>query len=302
MEKNLLHELTEKGKITPPTWLADGVQFLAMMGSTAYGVAGESSDRDVYGWAIPPKHFVWPHLAGEIQGFGRHAKRFEQYQQHHIYYAKNVWDVTVFSIIKFFQLCMDNNPNIIDALFVPDRCVIFETELARLVRENRKIFLHKGSFHRFKGYAYSQLAKLDHTRMHMPKSQSRRESIQKHGYDTKFAYHLVRLLLEVEQILTEGDLQLDRHATQLRGIREGQWSLQQVKDFFAQKEADLEHVYNISTAVPYRPDEPSIKALLVEVLDLYFDSIPRTERDKTLAIKNALHDIKVKVDNALGLL
>jgi uncharacterized protein len=36
----------------------------------------------------------------------------------------------------------------------------------------------------------------------------RREIIDKYGYDEKFAYHVVRLLNEAEQILTENDLDL----------------------------------------------------------------------------------------------
>ena len=53
--------------------------------------------------------------------------------------------------MRFFQLVMENNPNMIDALFTPPNCVIHATRAGELVRENRRMFLHKGCWHRFNG-------------------------------------------------------------------------------------------------------------------------------------------------------
>jgi hypothetical protein len=64
-----LKTLTDKGLIQPPKWLPDNVHYETMMGSVAYGVSGDTSDVDIYGFAIPPKEMVFPHLAGEIEGF-----------------------------------------------------------------------------------------------------------------------------------------------------------------------------------------------------------------------------------------
>src|SRR3954447_6434422 len=79
-----LQRLTERGLVKPPRWLPANVQYETIMGSMAYGVSSDSSDMDVYGWAIPPKDDVFPHLRGEIFGFGKQAKRFEQFQEHHV--------------------------------------------------------------------------------------------------------------------------------------------------------------------------------------------------------------------------
>lgn len=48
----------------------------------------------------------------------------------------------------------------IDSLFTPIRCVLYSSKIANYVRENRKLFLHKGSWFKFKGYAFSTLCKL----------------------------------------------------------------------------------------------------------------------------------------------
>jgi predicted nucleotidyltransferase len=153
--------LEKKKLITPPGFLIGSVQYETIMGSVAYGVSSDTSDMDIYGFCIPPKDMLFPHLRGEIPGFGRQINRFEQFQQHHIYDKESdkLYDISIYSIIKYFQLCMENNPNMIDSLFTPQRCVLHITKIGEHIRENRKIFLHSGCWHKFKGYAFSQLHK-----------------------------------------------------------------------------------------------------------------------------------------------
>ncbi len=59
--------------------------------------------------------------------------------------------------------------------------------------------------------------------------------VSKHGYNTKKAYHCVRLMSEVEMILEEGDLDLQRNREQLKSIRRGEWTEQEVIDYFSRK-------------------------------------------------------------------
>lgn len=294
-----IHQLAKRGLIKPPSFLPTNVCYEVMMGSIAYGVSSNDSDIDVYGFCIPPKEVIFPHLAGEIQGFGSQKKRFEQYQQHHVRDTANSqeYDFTIYNIVKFFQLCMDNNPNMVDALFVPARCVRYINQVGNLVRENRKIFLHKGSWHKFKGYAYSQLHKME---TKVPKKDSKRwESYQEYGFDLKFAYHLVRLMLEVEQILTEGDLDLERNRKQLSAIRSGRVSLGDIKTFFADKEKSLEKVYHESDVIPYKPDEAAIKALLIECLEMHYGSLDGAIGQPDAAEK-ALSEIQSILDRFNG--
>lgn len=159
----LLKRLNKLGLLTTlPKFLLDNTMYATYMGSVAYGVSNLGSDVDVYGFCLPPKESIFPHLAGEIPGFGSQVQRFEQWQQHHINdkSSEKEYDITIFSIVKYFQLCMENNPNMIDSLFVPRTCIIHSSALSEFVRENRKLFLHKGAYHKFKGYAYSQMHKM----------------------------------------------------------------------------------------------------------------------------------------------
>ena len=256
------------GNVHPPSWLPDNLCYETLMGSVAYGVSSDTSDVDVYGICFPPKDSVFPHLAGEIFGFGTQLKRFEQWQEHHVSALDKVWDFQIFGIVKFFQLAMENNPNVIDSLFTPRRCVISSTAVGEYLREHRRDFLHKGAWHKFKGYAYSQLNKI---RTKAP-SGKRAELVEAHGYDVKFAYHVVRLLLEVEQILVARDIDLERDREQLKGIRRGDWTLAQLETWAQDKEKQLEAVYH-SSAVPYGPDEGLIRSHLMHCLEAHYGDL-----------------------------
>jgi len=269
---NILPDLVRANTIHPPKWLPDNTAYLCYMGSHAYGVADDDSDLDVYGFCIPPIDVVFPHLDGEIPGFGSQVQRFEQWQEHHAKAPGKdaVYDFSVYSIVKYFQLAMQNNPNMIDSLFVPRRCILHSTPLSEHLREHRRLFLHKGSWHKFKGYAYSQMSKIK-GKVNAA-SPRRATSIQTHGYDVKFAYHLVRLLCEVEQIMVEGDLDLEKNTPQLRSIRRGEWTLPFLEAWFSDKEKALETVY-ASSSLQHSPDEAVIRQLLLECLEMHYGSL-----------------------------
>tara|TARA_Y100001973_G_C5171380_1_gene319279 strand:- start:452 stop:1489 length:1038 start_codon:yes stop_codon:yes gene_type:complete len=163
---DLIERLSKKSLINPPKWMARNTHFLAVTGSTAYGVSDDVSDMDIIGYCIPPRDKMFPHLAGAVPGFGTQPNVFSQYQQHHIHdkEKRREYDITVYSIVKFFDLVMDNNPTLIDTLFVPDRCILHCTTVGTMVRDYRREFLHRGSWHRFRGYAFSQLRKLENKR------------------------------------------------------------------------------------------------------------------------------------------
>jgi predicted nucleotidyltransferase len=242
------------------------------MGSSAYGVSGDSSDMDIYGVCIPPKEMIFPHLAGEILGFGNQIKRFEMYQEHHIKdpaRAKN-YDFAIYGIVKYFQLCMENNPNMIDSLFTPRNCVLHSTAVGEMIREARRQFLHKGAWFKFKGYSYSQMSKIRNKQNHS--NPARSETIEKYGYDVKFAYHCVRLLNEVEIILVEQDLDIQRNREQLKSIRKGEWTLEELESYFVNKEKALELAY-ANSKLPHGPDEEKIKSLLLACLEQHYGSL-----------------------------
>ena len=93
-----------------------------------------------------------------------------------------------------------------------------------------------------------------------------------HG-NCKFACHLVRLMYEVEQILTTGDLDLRRNSEELKSIRRGEWTAQQIREFFVAKEKGLEAIYEACEILPWGPREDEIKQLLLDCLEEHYGSL-----------------------------
>ncbi len=271
-----LKELVSKRLATPPHGLGDLIQYECYMGSLAYGCESSSSDLDVYGFAIADKKIIFPHLGGYIHGFDNNPKGFETYTQHGIFDKDSLggtgreYDYSIHNITKFFKLVAGNNPNMLDALFVPLRCILHMTPIGQMVRENRKIFLSQKVIHTFRGYAFEQLHKL---RTKTPTESSKRmESIEKFGFDVKFAYHIVRLLMQVEQLLCEGDMDLERDREVYKSIRRGDWKLEDIEQFFNSNEPRLVKLADESK-LPYSPDMVKIKQLLVNCLEQHFGTL-----------------------------
>ena len=106
---SVIDQLTRRGIAHPPAFLPDNVHYETIMGSAAYGVSADTSDVDVYGFCIPPKAELFPHLRGEIAGFGTQKQRFSQYQEHHLVDPGELggkgrtYDVTIYNVVEYFQ-------------------------------------------------------------------------------------------------------------------------------------------------------------------------------------------------------
>lgn len=272
----LLHTLVERKLIHPPKWLPDNTQFLGYAGSAAYGVSSDTSDMDCFGFCIPPREIVFPFTdGGRVYGFGTQEQRFRVWSEHHVDLPdqRKQYDFSIYNIVDFFHLAMENNPNILDVLFLPRRCILHTTKIAEHVRENRRLFLHKGAMAKLRGYAYSQMSKIENkTNSSNPK---RAATIQEHGFDLKFSYHVVRLMLQCEQILVEHDLDIERNSEVLKSIRRGEWTLPQLTSWFEVKEKSLETLYANST-LQDKPDEEGLKRLLLETLEMHYGTLTST--------------------------
>src|SRR5215831_8132995 len=160
----------------------------------------------------------------------------------------------------------------IDSLFTHETMVQHVTQVGNILRDNRKRFLHQGVCDKFKGYAYSQVHKMQSKE---PLEGSKRAQLrERYGYDVKFGYHVVRLLNEAEQILLEADLDLQRNREQLKSIRRGEWTEQQILEYFEKKRVDLEHVRAKST-LPPGPNVEAIRGILLQCLEAHYGNLDR---------------------------
>jgi predicted nucleotidyltransferase len=252
----LVADLTAKKLASPPPFVVSNTVYETKMGSEAYGCSLGKSDYDVYGFCIPPLDMIFTHLKGEIVGFGNQTQKFEVYQEHHM---KDVdvnieYDVSIYSIVKYFQLLMENNPNMADSLWTYDEDVITQTKISKMVRDNR----------RYLGYAHAQLHKIQNKHGHL--NEKRNADIQKYGYDTKYAMHCLRLMNEVKQILLTGDFDIKNNAKHNIEVRQGKYTLTQLEQEFYNQEKHMAEAFEKST-LPLRPDEEKIKKLLVDCIE-----------------------------------
>lgn len=270
---SIIQKLDRKGLLNGAPSCVLTPELEVIMGSFAYGVSSDSSDVDVYSVCIPSKEEVFPHLNGRVPGFGPQINPFQNWQRHHIKTdegsaGEKEYDVTSYSITEFFRLAADNNPNIIDALFVPDRCVTHKTDVGTVMRDNRKLFLHKGAYQKFKGYAYSQMKKIGERK---PVGK-RAVLVEQFGYDVKFAYHVVRLAQEAEMILLKGDLDIEAGREELKAIRRGEWTLPQLQEWFAKRTAMLDEMFLKSDLRP-EPNFDELNRVLMVCLEIKFGTL-----------------------------
>lgn len=266
---NILNNLLKEKLISPPQWMVDNTLYLTIMGSEAYGTANADSlksDKDIYGFCIPPKEIVFP-FSHKIFMYDE-PDRFDQWQQHHILWNKKEYDFSVYNLVKYIKLCADGNANVIDSLFTPRECVLVSTPIAEKIRANRKLFLTKACYHKFRGYSFAQA----HKSKSAERSGKRKEIYDRFGFDTKFASHALRLLFEIEQILIEGDIDLRKHSEEIKAVRRGERTYEQVMEFFNSKEKYLEELYQTSK-IPHSPDRKAIRELLVECLEMHYGNL-----------------------------
>jgi len=100
------------------------------------------------------------------------------------------------------------------------------------------------------------------------RNKKRFELEDKYGYDTKHAYHLVRLIRMCREILTTGKVIVKRpDAEELLSIRKGAWSYDQLIDFAEGEDVALQELYTTSTALPKTPDFKYIDKLCIKAVE-----------------------------------
>ena len=114
------------------------------------------------------------------------------------------------------------------------------------------------------------------------------------SYSTKFAYHVIRLVLQAEQILLEHDLNIEQNAEILKSVRRGEWSEQKLRSWFDEKEKHLEELYTKST-LRHKPDEEAIKDLLMNCLEQHYGSLDSAVK-REVPIDRMIAELKEVID------
>lgn len=91
---------------------------------------------------------------------------------------------------------------------------------------------------------------------------------EKYGYDTKHAYHLVRLIRMCREVLTTGKVIVKRpDREELLSIRNGAWTYDQLIEFADREELELNGLYNTCNVLPKSPDKKKLDALCIKLVE-----------------------------------
>lgn len=114
--------------------------YKVIAGSKAYGLDLPTSDTDIRGiYILPNEHLL---------GLGYKEQMND-----------NTNDVVYYELNRFIKLLAQNNPNIIEELFVPKDKILYIDSRIMPLYENRHKFLSKKCRYTFGGYSISQIKK-----------------------------------------------------------------------------------------------------------------------------------------------
>jgi predicted nucleotidyltransferase len=253
--------------ITPGPIILRGV-----VGSTAHGLAlPGTDDRDEMGVCVESSFTVFDVERHYEQTIHRTAAAREH--RHDAPSQPGDLDLTVYSLRKYCRLACKGNPTILLLLYLPE--YITQTKAGRDLVALREVIVSKMAGAAFRGYLIAQRQRLLGQRGQ--RNVNRPELEAAHGYDTKYAMHMLRLGYQGKELLTEGSLSLpvrEPVRSRLMRVREGKELLSDVLDEGRQLEAAMDDALQ-SSALRERPD---MRAVSIFLMDTYLSSWANGER------------------------
>ena len=153
-------------------------------------------------------------------------------------------DVCLYSLRKWAGTAAKGNPSALHFVFAKEQ---FSTKWWQQIRENRSVFACRKHLNPFIKFADDQMDRLLGRKGQ--KNIHRAELERAHGFDTKYAMHVIRLYLEGKEYMETGSITLPNPRVDLLvDIRKGKYTLSeietmgkdlQVETYSAQKKSPL---------------------------------------------------------------
>src|SRR3990167_2310390 len=175
-------------------------------------------------------------------------------------------DLTIYSLRKWLRLALKGNPTVILLLFTPTESIIKWDARGSQLRDLAPLIISREAGSAFLGYMQAQRQRLIGERGQM--RIHRTELVEKHGFDTKYAMHTLRLGFQGVELLETGRLTLPMRSPErewLYSVREGKVKLQECLTRAGELEARLKDLRDSS---PLRPT-PDIEEVERWMLDTY---------------------------------
>lgn len=176
-------------------------------------------------------------------------------------------DRVVYGLRKFLHLALKGNPTILLAFYVPPEFTKYKDSLGAELQSLYPLVVSKQVYAPFRGYMRQQHERLLHLRGQ--RNVTRPELVEKFGYDTKYAAHIIRLGFQGAQMCMVGRMTLpmpDEERQTCLDVRSGKFSLAEVSQMIIDAENRLNTAYANTTL----PDKPRTKEVQKWMMEAYF--------------------------------
>lgn len=211
-----------------------------------------TDDRDVMGVVLPPTSY--------ILGLDQWKQTAEA--------QVDPWDVVVYDVRHFLRLLLRQNPNVLGMLWLAPEDYLHVDPPGQWLIENRLLFRARDvAYEAFIGYARAQLEKMQAGAHRGYMGTKRKEIVERCGYDTKNAAHLIRLLRMGREYMMTGELQVRRteDRNELIAIKQGMMRLEEVRAIADIEFTRIQGARQMSL-MPTRIDMPLVNDLCEAIL------------------------------------
>jgi len=311
-------EIAEKNKI---------LEFIT--GSHLYGTTTPTSDKDYNGVFMPDENMVFGFEKAEDVDLSVKSKRADGKND------ENAIDIVLYEFRKFVKLALDNNPNILEMLFINKENIVYSNFYGEELLKHAYLFPNRRLKEKFLAYAFSQkhrmvirtdnyhalenanewleeniktvedgkkllveildkrlpfmsvkgdnitVGDLNFQRHFMlrkvkkmiverlSKATNRKELLTKYGYDTKFASHFVRLMLEGKELLSTGRLTFPlKDRDFICDIKLGKYKMTEVLKYAEEFEKEVENA-DVHSFLLKRKRYDEVQDLVKRLIKIY---------------------------------
>jgi predicted nucleotidyltransferase len=169
-------------------------------------------------------------------------------------------DVCRYSLRKWAGMAAKGNPSALHFVFAREQ---FSTRWWDKIREHRDLFSSKRHLNPFIRFADDQMERLCGRKGQ--KNILRAAPEQAHGYDTKYAMHVIRLYLEAQEYMETGKVTLPNPKVDLLvAIRLGKYKRSEIEEMGKELHAETYSAQK-SSPLPEAVDLEAISRLMTEV-------------------------------------
>lgn len=179
-------------------------------------------------------------------------------------------DLVIYSLRKWTRLAAGGNPTVLAMLWLPTWEIMVCDRYGDRVQGAKDLFVTKEAGRKFLGYLYSQHDGLTGTGN---KHTNRPELIEQYGYDTKYAYHAIRLGIQGIEALKYSHVNypmLSEHRDYLLSVRRGEVDMTEVIQRVEDLAEGLKELIARPSFLPSGPDHGEINRWLTQMYTEYW--------------------------------